>query len=415
MQMLKPVSTLLVSLMLGFSAGALQLQSACYYNVTSKEHNDTDPNKKIEIASLSKILTSHWALAKLGLGFRFTTKLHITPVDDNTYDLHFEGGFDPVFSRDRLQYVIALLNNNKISQLRHITFDENFIFVDNLTMMASSDSFPHDPSSPRTKNNLTQALAKFINSYAQTRKRALDLYRVNLPETIKIKHKDLAYKSKADFQAAANERLIEIQSIPLKEILSEMNQHSNNHIADFLFQYLGSAKAYPGFVQKTLSVDLQNFEIRNGSGNPIRDPAGNKFYNSTSCAMIISVLSDVKTILGRSQLGLESIFATVGVDSDAKDRSPVSSNYSSPITDRTVVAKTGTIDPTIGLAGSILTKKGDILFAILYGTDGPKEWKQARVKILEDITTVLEKNEADQITPKDQLFLSFDHLALKKK
>lgn len=412
----KSLSIFILSCLLGLSAHALKLQSACYYNVSTNQHADIDPNKRIEIASLSKILTSHWAIAKLGLNHRFITKLHVIPVDGTRYDLHFEGGFDPVFSRDRLQYVIALLNNNKISQLRNITFDENFIFIDNLALVASSNSYPHDPNSARTKNNLAQALSKYVNSYSQTRRRAMELYRLNLPETIKLKYSSLAYQSKESFQAdsVSNERIIEIQSVPLKEILFEMNQHSNNHIADFLFQYLGSTKNYVTFVQANLNTDLQNFDIRNGSGNPIRDLEEKKFYNSASCSMIIEALLSTQILLAKSNLGLEAIYATAGAYSDPASKGPVSSNYSSAVTDHAVIAKTGTIDPTIGLAGSLLTRNGDILFAILYGTRGPSEWKAARRKILEDISAVIQENGAQPLATKDQVFLSFDNLTLKK-
>ncbi len=411
--------TLLVSFLLGSYVQALQLESACYYNLTTREHQDTDPNKKNEIASLSKILTSHWGLARLGLQHRFVTKVHVIPLGKNsanveTYDIHIEGGFDPVFSRDRLQYLVALLNNNKISNVRTISFDENFVFVDNLTLVASSDSFPHDPNAARTKNNVTQALARISNSYPVTRNRALKLYNMNLPESIRIKYSQVKYLPKAGFNAPSNERVIEIQSVPLKEILSEMNQHSNNHIADFLFQYLGSARGYKAFIQSGLNVDQQNFDVRNGSGNPIRDSEGRKFYNQASCSMIISTLVEIKNLLAKSDKGLESILATVGIDSDADNKSGLSTNYSSSSTDRAVIAKTGTIDPAIGLAGALLTKNGDILFSILYGTNGPGEWKNARLKILEDIQEVLQKNEARPMRTNDQLFLSFDNNSLKK-
>jgi len=71
---------------------------------------DDDVEKKFRIASLSKVLTSHWAIAKLGPEYRFETKVYVTPgVSQTSCNLHFEGDMDPYMGREMLNVVFPQL------------------------------------------------------------------------------------------------------------------------------------------------------------------------------------------------------------------------------------------------------------------------------------------------------------------
>jgi hypothetical protein len=56
-----------------------------------------------------------------------------------------------------------------------------------------------------------------------------------------------------------------------------------------------------------------------------------------------------------------------------------------------MVAKTGTVDPAVALAGMISTDKGDIYFGILYQTNGPGDWNRGRDAIRNQVVALMAK------------------------
>ena len=126
-------------------------------------------DKLVEIASVSKIFTAYWALKMLGPNYRFQTLVIIKPVenDNESFDVHLRGGYDPLFNAWQMQYLIAELNRLSVKKIRTLSFDERFKFH----MSARSGHQVHgeinsgDQISSVTQKNIADFISKkhFVN------------------------------------------------------------------------------------------------------------------------------------------------------------------------------------------------------------------------------------------------------------
>ena len=74
---------------------------------------------KVTIASVSKLITSLWAVESLGPDYKYPTKFFLSGKK-----LHIEGSLDPVFSKRKLFFLLAQLNTLGVTELEEITFDD---------------------------------------------------------------------------------------------------------------------------------------------------------------------------------------------------------------------------------------------------------------------------------------------------
>ena len=56
-----------------------------------------------------------------------------------------------------------------------------------------------------------------------------------------------------------------------------------------------------------------------------------------------------------------------------------------------MVAKTGTVDPAITLAGLLSTQEGDVYFGILMETQSPADWSSARDRVRSRVMDLLDQ------------------------
>ncbi|MFZ4404174.1 MAG: hypothetical protein ACOYOK_08745, partial [Pseudobdellovibrionaceae bacterium] len=123
------------------SFARVQKQAFCYYLDKQGQMVDGDNvEKKLPIASVSKIITSHWVTynaindprfwtnndPRSGLYYRFKTYIFLNKVDKNQYDVHIQGGYDPFFGRDSIYFLYSELNRLGVKSVRNFTFDERF-------------------------------------------------------------------------------------------------------------------------------------------------------------------------------------------------------------------------------------------------------------------------------------------------
>jgi D-alanyl-D-alanine carboxypeptidase len=85
-------------------------------------YNENDP---VRTASVTKTLTTFWAVERLGPDFQYTTKIYYQP---SNHEMHIEGQRDPFFDRDRMYTLLADLNRKGVKKIDHLTFDSNFWF-----------------------------------------------------------------------------------------------------------------------------------------------------------------------------------------------------------------------------------------------------------------------------------------------
>jgi D-alanyl-D-alanine carboxypeptidase/D-alanyl-D-alanine-endopeptidase (penicillin-binding protein 4) len=399
---------------------AAKMRAQCY--LLDKEHQSVhgvDIHHPYEIASVSKIFTSFWALSALGANYRFPTKIYVRPVGKGVVDMHIEGGWDPYFNRDQFQYLITQLNALNITHIAHLTFDENFKFtIDSRGVINHNIPLGHyqlnDPTPQQEKENLQYFARSIRTGYAKVRKEAKALRGMDLPATITMQIDSIDIRSWTDFERdfdfLDNSRKMVLQSIPLYQILKEMNRNSNNYVANLIFQSLGGAAEFARFAGEALKIPSSEVRFVNGSGDSLETEGGKKAYNRASCDAVVRMIANFRTVLRQQNLELENVMALAGEDASAHEKSTVSNIYGSEATADALIAKTGTVDPAVSLAGMASTEEGDVYFGIIYGTNGRKsDWASARTKIRQDVIEIFKKFRHKKAIKYDAAgFLAFD-------
>ncbi|MES3039149.1 MAG: D-alanyl-D-alanine carboxypeptidase, partial [Bdellovibrionota bacterium] len=100
--------------------------SYCESSVNSPEITGHNADKLVPIASVSKVFTTYFAVAKLGAFHRFETTIYVTEFNPATgaAAIHIQGSDDPYFTYDKVFFMIAELNKQGIKTLTKVTFDE---------------------------------------------------------------------------------------------------------------------------------------------------------------------------------------------------------------------------------------------------------------------------------------------------
>lgn len=366
--------------------GKTALNAMCYLASQSTSHSveGTNAQERYELASVSKIVTAFWALDVLGPDYRFKTRVDITPVDSatKTFDVHIWGGWDPYFGRESTHFLMSELSRVGARNIRNLTFDESFTIF---WAVREKPTWSIEPSASDIVSVLRQKLSKTGGEYNSTRQRALK-QQIPMEQSPRLKIGKILFLKKADYVVSPQVMTFYIQSAPLHSYLKEMNRNSNNHVADHIFRYLGGANEFQTYIKTRLDLDIENIRFLNGSGDKylISDDSGKqqKIYNEASCEAIIQVLSATREVLQKYHYDLQHVMAVSGID----ESSTLGGRYSGEQTSGAVVAKTGSVDPAITLAGIINTEQGPVYFGILYKTKGPGDWATARNKIRTDVT-----------------------------
>lgn len=331
--------------------------------------------KLYEIASVSKVVTSYWAIRELGPNFRFSTRIHITPVGRDIFDVHIQGGRDPFWGRQLTHFLFVELNKLNVREIRKLTFDENLGF----RWSVVSDSIrPMNPKPQEIAKALEKHLQNLSAEYPQTRREAA-FSGIQLPKSLKLAVGSVDYLPKSDFKPESDTALYVLKSSKLARYLKEMNTVSNNHVADRIFEYLGGIEKFKVFMQKDLAMDGTDIRFVNGSGDSVvvqeEDGRKAKVYNKASCDSMVRILYRMHLDLQKNHgLDLKDIMAVSGPNGGT-----LRPRYDS--LRNSVVAKTGTVDPAITLAGMVATAKGNVYFGIFMGTDSPADWTNGRDRV----------------------------------
>ncbi len=363
-----------------------------------------------EVASVSKIVVSYWAITELGPDFRFDTRIHITPVGDQIYDVHIQGSQDPFWGRQMTHFLFSELNRIGVYEIRNLSFDENLkmrwkVLIDFVDL--------RNPSASEIKVSLENHLANLQKEYFETFSDAAKA-KVRLSQHIRLSVKEVQFLSMTDFyHDSSSTRTFSLNSAPLFRYLKEMNSVSNNHVADKLYDYLGGSAAFDNFVFQNLSSS--NIHFINGSGNSLtigNDKSGReiKGYNRASCQTIVNV-----TRLLQQRLQKDGNF-------DLKDIMAVSSSDESTLTPgysaipNSLVAKTGTVDPAVAISGRASANRGDIYFGVFYRTSGPADWSTARRRVREHVFGLFRQfGGARNVAYSARVFLPFDEESFFKE
>ncbi|MBX3033023.1 MAG: D-alanyl-D-alanine carboxypeptidase [Bdellovibrionaceae bacterium] len=397
-----------LSLLLTVPASAASLASFC----TLRESKDgvdiagRDENRRLPIASVSKLMTAWWGLSVKGLEGRYRTRFHVTPVGDGRFDVHIEGTRDPYFGKESLHLALSELHRRGVRRIRLLSFDEGFKFYVNVTSDFVAASF-YTTASPQPATVLAQlqSMKGLTNDWEQTQReaRARGVRLINRPS---LPVEEMRFVSRADFAATVETTDYTLRSAPLSALLKEMNRNSNNHAANQIFENLGGAAAFSRFALQKLNLGASALSFHNGTGDRIDFPNGASGYNEATCAATLKVLRALRQDLKRLGKDLQDVMPVTGGDAD----SSVSKYYENDETRGSLIGKTGTVNPSITLAGLVHTRRGEYLFMYNVSTNGTAaDWNRGRALIREKITGLIrELNGGDPIRYTSVSFLSFD-------
>lgn len=374
------------------SVATAGVRSSCY--VMDKEGakvQGVNLQTMYEIASVSKVFTAYWAVKKLGVNYRYETKFHVTPVDNDTVDIHIEGGMDPLFNAWQMQYVISELNKLNIKKVRTLSFDENFAF-----MMATRTGHavhgnitPRDPNPAEVKEQLDIYKGQIHFAYENFRNRLDETVEISLPEKLNFSIENVEHVKKADYKAVDTTVSYSTKSLPLHRLLKEMNRTSNNWAANTIFEQLGGAEKFGPFLEKELSLTSKQVSFVNGSGDSFRTAADQpKKYNKATCGAVLAVTAALSEETEKQKMALSDVMAVAGEERDlgyeSDERGTVAGGYSRPETTNALIAKTGTVDPSVALAGAIETQDGRIYFGYIYTRGSRNQLRLDLIKLIKN-------------------------------
>jgi D-alanyl-D-alanine carboxypeptidase len=365
-----------------------QMNAMCYMEDKPKATVQGLKTKEpFEIASVSKIITSFWALKNLGPQHRFKTRVTVNEVGDGIYDVHVTGARDPFFGRDMSYFLLSELYRLNIRTIRELSFDQNFILNWGVREHPSTNVLPNPD---RVEATLRERLKFNARDYTNARTTAANLG-ISLEAAPRVSIAKIRFVAATEYSAATGAKTLELASAPLYKYLKEMNRVSNNYVADQLFQLLGGSAEFQTFIKKQLGFDAADIHFLNGSGDSVKVTLGEgkikKVYNEASCDVLVHVLDSMRDLLRKQGLDLENIMAVAGRDA----RSTLSGRYSAAGVSGAMVAKTGTVDPAVTLAGMISTEQGDVYFGILYHTNGPGDWSRGKDAIRAQVVGLMTK------------------------
>ncbi len=400
--------------------------SACY--LVAKEGQQIEgvnTKQMFEIASVSKIYTSFWATHLLGSDYRYPTEIYLKripitskKIKEGTFDVHFKGYRDPYTGREMMQYVLSVLQQKGVMHIRELTFDDQFKFLQDVRLGPVAQGYfkTSDPSAPTVLNNLKLFFNNINKNYSYLQQAVYKDMGIKLPILSRLLKPDqILFSDSTDEYLREFDQKIIYRSAPLIKILKEMNRNSNNHAANQIFESLGGAPAFVNFL-KSLPEDLSASTVfYNGSGDRAytSEAPETKVYNQATCESVIKMMVFYDAELKSHQLTLLDVLSVAGQDYESA-KSTVTSLYNTSDLTESVAAKTGTVNPSVTLAGLLSTKQGDVYFNYIYKTNG-RDWTKARFLIRNQLNELVKKfGGKDPYEYEPLRFLPFDQNSMSE-
>jgi D-alanyl-D-alanine carboxypeptidase/D-alanyl-D-alanine-endopeptidase (penicillin-binding protein 4) len=385
-------------------------QSFCYVNSDgiAKGRYTTRPQN---LASLSKLFTTLYALYNWGPNYQFKTTVYV-----KNKDAYIAGSLDPIFAARRVYQLIGELNRQGIKDLDHLYYNQKFIVRDSI-LSSNGHTQVYGLYPQFLINETAKQMKSMMNTQAWS---AAQLENFNslrgsfpqLPKAINFKLNyakaiknstelpDIGLVNNYDFK-------FEILSAPLSDIVKFINVFSNNPGADLLFYKAGGSKNIISFFEDFIPELSTGFEFYSGSGLPIMQVSGQelrnlslvnstseslddamtatfeqleadatqkRMTNKSSCVAVLKLM-EMWTEFEKSELinpienftdpslldnatALKKWLAVAGREGTIGGRYVAKKNQ--------FLAKTGTLYDTSNLAGSLSSNDGQIHFALLF-------------------------------------------------
>ena len=296
-------------------------------------NNGTVP---LPAASLTKVATSLAALKTWGVDHQFQTLIGATgPISNGVLhgDLVINGGGDPFFVWEE---AIAIGNTLNSLGIRQVT--GNLTIVGNFAMNYQSDPFKAGELLKQGLDSTTWkagATAQFSHLPAGTPRPKVVISGIVQVATIPNPKQFL---------------LLRHRSLPLSQILKEMNVYSNNEMAEMLGQSLGGTEIVRSKAAAAAGVSNSEIRLMNSSGLGVE----NRISPRAVCAMFMAIQRE----LLHAQMSVADLFPVAGWD----HRGTLLTRQMPAGT----VIKTGTLNDVSALAGVMPTRdRGLVWFTII--------------------------------------------------
>ena len=289
-------------------------------------------------ASLTKIATTLATIDKWGAKHQFPTNIYITGEINGGVvvgDLIVRGGGDPLFVWEE-----AIALGNALNQLGIKEIQGNVLVTDKFYMNFESESLI-------AGELLQQALNKNLWISPITQQYLQMPVGTKQPEIV------ISGEVKAIEQIPTNATLlIRHRSLPIAEILRQMNIYSNNKMAQMLTDLIGGANMLAKTSAKIAGFPATEIKLINGSG------LGEE--NQISPRAVCQMLMAIDRLLQPDDYSTIDLFPTAG-------RDIVGTVQNRGIPTGTAI-KTGTLDNVSALAGVIPSDRQNVYFSIInYG------------------------------------------------
>ena len=301
---------------------------------------DHNLNKTMKPASVSKLYVTDWALKTIGKNYRYETRFSL---QDKI--LYIKGGDDPFFVTESLMAVIEYLNKMGIRDLDQIVYDAHFNFnwFDDQTTISTQlkDYF-----------NKANTLIKQEMHEVRLRTQALGLDFFEKKEISKVK--EVKYSATIDETVFQNGKNFTLKSSPLYKHLKQMNIYSTNFYAQKLFDHLGGIIAFHEYMKNEYEADQTQIRFYTGSGLG---------ENYTTCGLTLKLLNHLNQTVEDEQLELKEVISVAG-----SDLGTLRNRFTTAPINKSVIAKTGTLNSITTLAGFLYTQTGLKYFTIFNRT-----------------------------------------------
>ena len=318
---------------------------------------DHNGNRLRSAASLTKIATTLAALSTYGADYQFETKIYaVGEIKDGVLqgDLLVEGNHDPFFVWEE---AIALGNTLQKLGIRKVT--GKLIVNDKFYMNYKSKSLVAGELLLKSLNEKmwsAEVASQYLTLPLGTLRPQIQI--VGGVEVVEGAGEQGSRGAEevggAEGAEGVGERRIKLlvrhQSLPLAEILRQMNIYSNNEMAQMLADALGGASKVMSIAEEFAFVSSGDISLINGSGLGEE----NRIAPYAVCQMLMAI----DRLLNSHSLNVVDLFPVA-------DRDLVGTMQNRAIPKGTAV-KTGTLDRVSALAGVIPTReRGNIWFAII--------------------------------------------------
>lgn len=304
-------------------------------------------------ASLTKIATTLAALDKWGPAHQFETLVSATgPVNNGVLqgDLIITGGGDPFFVWEE-----AIAIGNSLNQLgiRRVTGN----------LVISGNFYMNYEVNPITSGQL---LLQALNSSIWSPE-IVGQYSAMPPKTPKPQVVIGGQVQVATVPIPKKFSLLRHHSLPLAQILKEMNIYSNNEMAEILTISLGGPQQRSQLAAQFAGVPLDEVQLVNGSGLGVE----NRISPRAVCTMLMAV----DRFLQPHQLSVEDIFPVAG-----REHRGTMQARKLPLG---TAIKTGTLNNVSALAGKMPTRdRGLVWFAIINRGDDVEGFRVQQDELL---------------------------------